>query len=148
MTLCRIGRCGRERSLESHRPVPRVLGPWRTRLGVARQQARGDQRVTPAREQGLGRERRRLTDAPPVRAPSAVPSTLGWVTPTRQRLVAAARPEVPARVAADRKDVDGLAHRVATCGRGWRQAPRPPPGPAGSGSTGPRPRRPCAAPRP
>ena len=113
MTLCWIGRCGRERSLESHRPVPRVLGPWRTRRGVARQQARGDQRVMPAREQGLGRERRRLTDAPPVRATSAVPSTLGWVTPTRQRLVAAARPEVPARVAADRKDVDGLAHRVA-----------------------------------
>ena len=72
------------------------------------------------------RDRLRLKDATPVLATMAVPSTLRRVAQTRQRLLEAARPDAPARVAAadvdaerlrpgtaDLTDVDRLAHRVA-----------------------------------
>ena len=113
-------------ALESHVPVPSVLAQFRTRLGVERHQALFDQFVTQAREQGLVRDRLRLKDATHVLANIAVPSTLRLVAQTRQRLLEAARPYAPARVAAedveaerlrqgtaDLKDVDRLAHRVA-----------------------------------
>ena len=119
-------RCLRDRSLESRVPVPSWLTPCRRRVGVDRQHARVDHVVTPARAQGLVRDRRRLTEATPVLANSAGPSTLRLVAQTRQRLLAAARPEAPARVAAaeadtarlrpapaDRTDVARVAPRVA-----------------------------------
>ena len=113
-------------SLESRLPVPSVLAQFRTRVGVERHQALFDQLVTQAREQGLVRDRLRLKDATHVLANIAVPSTLRLVAQTRQRLLEAARPYAPERVAAeeveaerlrqataDLTDVDRLAHRVA-----------------------------------
>jgi transposase len=113
-------------SLESRLPVPSLLTQFRMRLGVDRHQALFDQLVTQAREQGLVRDRLRLKDATHVLANIAVPSTLRLVAQTRQRLLEAARPYAPERVAAeeaeterlrqataDLKDVDRLAHRVA-----------------------------------
>lgn len=113
-------------SLDSRLPVPSLLSQFRTRLGVERHQALFDQLVTQARDQGLVRDRLRLKDATHVLANIAVPSTLGLVAQTRQRLLAAARPYAPDRVAAeeaevarvrqataDLKDLDRLAHRVA-----------------------------------
>ena len=113
-------------SLESRLPVPSLLTQFRTRLGVERYQALFDQVVTQAREQGLVRDRLRRKDATHVLANIAVPSTLGLVAQTRQRLLEAARPYAPARVAAedteaahvqrttaDLTDVDRLVHRVA-----------------------------------
>lgn len=79
-------------ALESRLPVPSVLSQFRTRLGVERHQALFDQLVTQAREQGLIRDRLRLKDATHILANIAVPSTLGLVAQTRQRLLAAARP--------------------------------------------------------
>ena len=66
-------------SLASRGPVPSVLTPCRTRVGVARYQALCDQVVTQARAYGLIRDRLRLKDATPVLANIAVPSTLGLV---------------------------------------------------------------------
>jgi transposase len=113
-------------SLASRLPVPSLLTQLRTRWGVERHQALFDQLVTQAREQGLVRDRLRLKDATPVLANIAVPSTLRLVAQTRQRLLEAARPYAPERVAAeeaeatrlrqataDLKDLDRLAHRVA-----------------------------------
>jgi transposase len=113
-------------SLESRLPVPSVLTQLRTRLGEQRHQALFDQLVTQAREYGLIRDRLRLKDATHIIANIAVPSTLQLVAQTRQRLLEAARPYAPARVAAeeaeaddvrqataDLKDVDRLVHRVA-----------------------------------
>ena len=119
-------RCFLDLSLESRLPVPSLLTQFRTRLGVERYQALFDQVVTQAREQGLVRDRLRLKDATHILANIAVPSTLGLVAQTRQRLLEAARPYAPARVAAeeaeaehvrqataDLTDVDRLVHRVA-----------------------------------
>ena len=112
-------------SLESRLPVPSLLTQFRTRLGVERYQALFDHVVTQAREQGLVRDRLRLKDATHILANIAVPSTLGLVAQTRQRLLAAAHPYAPERVmaeeaeaarlrqaTADLKDLDRLAHRV------------------------------------
>jgi hypothetical protein len=80
-------------SLTSRWPVPRGLSPGRRRGGVARDQALFAQGVTPARASGLIRDRLRLTDATPVLATIAVPSTLRWVAQPRQRWWDAARPQ-------------------------------------------------------
>ena len=72
--------------------MPSLLSQWRTRLGVAHHQALFDQIVTPAREYGLIRDRRRRQEATPVIAHSAVPSTRRLGAQTRQRLWDAARP--------------------------------------------------------
>jgi hypothetical protein len=85
-------RCLLDLSLESRVPVPSVLSPFRTRLGVARHQALFDHVVTQAREHGLIRDRLRLQDATHVLANIAVPSPLRLVAQTRQRLLATARP--------------------------------------------------------
>ncbi len=58
--------------LESRLPVPSLLAQLRTRWGVERPQALFDHLLTQARAQGLGRERRRLKDAPQGRATLAV----------------------------------------------------------------------------
>ena len=88
-------------SLESRLPVPSLLTQFRTRLGVQRHQALFDQLVTQAREYGLIRDRLRVKDATHILANIAVPSTLRLVAQTRQRLLEAARPYAPERVAAE-----------------------------------------------
>jgi transposase len=99
-------------SLKSPLPVPSLLTQFRTRLGTERHQALFDQRVTQAREYGLIRARLRLKDATQVLANIAVPSTLRLVAQTRQRLLDAARPYAPDRVAAD--EVEAELVRQAT----------------------------------
>ena len=79
-------------SLASRVPGPSLLAQCRTRLGAQRPQALFDQVVTHARVYGLSRDRLRRKDATPVRANSAVPSTLRVVAQTRQRWLDAARP--------------------------------------------------------
>jgi transposase len=100
-------------SLESRLPVPSVLTQFRTRVGVARYQALFDQVVTQARAYGLIRDRLRLKDATHVIANIAVPSTLGVVAQTRQRLLDAARPYAPERVAADEAEVEVVRQATA-----------------------------------
>jgi transposase len=100
-------------SLESRLPVPSLLTQFRTRLGVERHQALFDQVVTQAREQGLVRDRLRLKDATHVLANIAVPSTLRLVAQTRQRLLDAARPYAPERVAADEAEVEVVRQATA-----------------------------------
>jgi len=99
-------------SLESRLPVPSLLAQFRTRLGVERHQALFDHLVTQAREQGLVRDRLRLKDATHVLANIAVPSTLRLVAQTRQRLLEAARPDAPERVAAE--EAEAAVVRQAT----------------------------------
>ena len=82
----------RDRSLTSRVPGPSWRSPWRTRVGVARAQARCAQVVTHARADGLSRDRRRRQDATPVRANLAGPSPLRVVAQTRPRVWDAARP--------------------------------------------------------
>jgi len=114
-----------DRSLESRFPGPSFLTPLRRRLGTERHQALCDHLVTPAREYGLSRDRLRLTDATPVLADLAVPSTLRLVAQRRQRLFDTARPDAPEQVApaeaeaelvrqapADRPDTARLVARV------------------------------------
>ena len=93
-------------SLASPLPVPSLLTPFRTRLGMERHQALFDQLVTQAREYGLIRDRLRLKDATHVLAHLAVPSTLRLVAHTRQRLLDAARPYAPDRGAADEAEAE------------------------------------------
>ena len=90
-------------SRESRVPVPSLLTQFRTRVGVERHQALFDQLVTQAREQGLVRDRLRLKDATQMLANIAVPSTLGLVAQTRQRLWEAARLR---QATADLKDLE------------------------------------------
>jgi len=99
-------------SLESRLPVPSLLTQFRTRLGAQRYQALFDQLVTQAREYGLIRDRLRLKDATHSLANIAVPSTLRLVAQTRQRLLEAARPYAPERVAAE--EAEALQVRQAT----------------------------------
>lgn len=100
-------------SLTSCLPVPSLLSQFRTRLGVARYQALFDQVVTQAREYGLIRDRLRLKDATHVIANIAVPSTLRLVAQTRQRLLDAARPYAPERVAADEAEAEVVRQATA-----------------------------------
>jgi hypothetical protein len=93
-------------SLARRVPGPSWLTPCRTRLGAQRSPALFDQLVTPAREAGVLRDRRRRTDATPSMAHSAVPSPLEVVAQTRQRLVEAARPYAPAPVTADEAEAE------------------------------------------
>lgn len=101
-----------ELSLESRLPVPSLLAQFRSRVGVERHQALFDHLVTQAREQGLVRDRLRLKDATHVLANIAVPSTLRLVAQSRQRLLEAARPYAPERVAAE--EAEAAVVRQAT----------------------------------
>jgi len=100
-------------SLASRLPVPSLLSQFRTRVGVARQQALFDQVVTQAREYGLIRDRLRLKDATHVIANIAVPSTLRLVAQTRQRLLEAARPYAPEQVASDAAEAEVVRQATA-----------------------------------
>jgi transposase len=100
-------------SLESRLPVPSLLAQFRTRVGVERHQALFDQIVTQAREYGLIRDRLRLKDATHILANIAVPSTLRLVAQTRQRLLEAARPYAPERVAAEEAEAEAVRQATA-----------------------------------
>ena len=100
-------------SLERRLPVPSLLAPCRTRWGVERHQALFDQIVTQARERGVVRDRRRRQDTTPILTTIAVPSTLRRVAQTRQRLLDAARPYAPERVATEEAEAEGVRQVTA-----------------------------------
>jgi transposase len=102
-----------DRSLTSRLPVPSVRSQFRTRWGVARDQALFDQVVTHARAYGLLRDRLRLKDATHVLANIAVPSTLRLGAQTRQRLLDAARPYAPEPGAADEAEAEVVRQATA-----------------------------------
>jgi transposase len=86
-------------SLDSELPTAGLMSQFRTRLGHERHQALLNDLVAQARERGLVKDRLRLKDATHVIANIAIPSAIGLVAQTRQRLLAAAQPYAAERVA-------------------------------------------------
>ena len=72
-------------ALESPVPGPRLLSQCRQRLGVDRFTRVFKEILRQGRERGLVRDRRRLKDATPLIATSAIPSTLRVVAQTREQ---------------------------------------------------------------
>jgi transposase len=79
-------------SLESPLPHHTLLTYFRQRLGQDKHQQIFDALVGQAREQGLVKDRLRLKDATHIIANIAIPSTIGLVSQTRQRLLHALQP--------------------------------------------------------
>jgi transposase len=86
-------------SLRSPLPHHTLLTYFRQRLGWQKHQEIFDALVAQARAQGLVKDRLRLKDATHVIANIAIPSTIGLVAQTRQRLLQALRPWATERVA-------------------------------------------------
>jgi len=99
-------------SLDSELPDPSLLSYFRRRLGPERHQQVFDAVVGQAREHGLVKDRLRLKDATHVLANIAIPTTRALVAQARDRLLAAARPYAPERVAAE--EAQAAAVRSAT----------------------------------
>jgi transposase len=112
-------------SLESPLPHDTSMTYFRQRLGPERMQQVFDVLVGQARQLGLVKDRLRLKDATHIIANIAVPSTIRVVAETRDQLLKAVRPFVPARAAEeearaevvrqsteDAKDEERLVQRV------------------------------------
>jgi hypothetical protein len=99
-------------SLRSPLPDPSLLAHFRRRLGPEAHQRVFQDLIAQARRLGLVRDRVRLKDATHVLANIAVPSTLALVARARDRLLEAADPFAPERVAAERDELERL--RAAT----------------------------------
>src|SRR5436853_6940039 len=99
-------------SLKSPLPHDTLLTKFRNRLGVEKHQQIFEDLVAQARAHGLVKDRLRLKDATHVIANIAIPSTIGLVSQTRQRLLAALRPWAAARVA--QEEQQALVVRTAT----------------------------------
>lgn len=112
-------------SLDSKLPVPSLLSQFRARLGEERHKVLFEETVRQAREHGLVKDRLRLKDATHIIANIAIPSTIGLVAQSRDRLLEGARPYRPEQVAyeqaeverirlstSDLKDAERLLHRV------------------------------------
>jgi transposase len=83
-------------------PDPSSLCRFRGRLGQEGFRQVFDQIVATARQNGLVKDRLRIKDATHVIADIALPSTLALVAQTRDKLLAAAEPFDPLRVAGER----------------------------------------------
>lgn len=94
-------------------PDPSSLTYFRGRLGADGFRQVFGQVVAAARQQGLVKDRLRLTDATHVIADIAVPSTLALVAQIRDKLLAATEPFDPERVAGERINIDLLRERTA-----------------------------------
>src|SRR6185437_6854085 len=99
-------------SLRSPLPDPSLLTHFRARLGPEAHQRVFQDLLAQARRLGLVKDRLRLKDATHVLANIAVPSTLALVARVRDRLLEAAEPFAPERVAAERDELERL--RTAT----------------------------------
>ncbi len=86
-------------SIESTLPDPSLLSVFRRRVGPQKHEDLLQALVGQAREAGLVKDRLRLKDATHVIANIAIPSTIRLVAETRDRLLQAAQPLAPARVA-------------------------------------------------
>jgi transposase len=99
-------------SVESPLPVPSLLSPFRTRLGVERFTRVFNEILHQGRAQGLVKARLRLQEATHLIANIAIPSTLRLVAQTREQLLTAAECFSASEVAAHRAQV--AAVRTAT----------------------------------
>lgn len=95
-------------SLESPLPHHTSLTYFRQRVGPERLQPVFDALVSQARKLGLVKDRLRLKDATHIIANIAVPSTVRLVAEMRDRLLDALRPFVPARVAQEEAQAEGI----------------------------------------
>jgi transposase len=112
---CRVNMAYRfflDLSLHSDLPDPSTLCYFRSRIGVETFQKVFQDLIAQAREMGLVKDRLRLKDATHILANIAVPSTLRLVAQTRTRLLEAARPLAPDRVAVE--EAEAARVRVAT----------------------------------
>jgi IS5 family transposase len=98
--------------LDAPLPHHSLLSKFRSRLGPDKFQAVFDDIIAQARGYGLVKDRLRLKDATHVIANVAVPSTLGLVAQTRDRLLGAVEPFDPTWVAEQRAEVESI--RTAT----------------------------------
>jgi transposase len=99
-------------SLHSDLPHPSLLTYFRDRSGPQTHQKIFQDLIAQARQQGLVKDRLRLTDATHILATIAVPSTLSLVAQTRDQLLEAARPFAADTVAQEHAEADRL--RTAT----------------------------------
>jgi transposase len=102
-------------SLQDPLPDPSLLSLFRGRLGVEGHQDIFQEIVAQGREHGLVKDRLRLKDATHVIADVAIPTTLALLAQTRDKLLTAAEPFDPLRVAGERARVDVI--RASTEGR-------------------------------
>lgn len=101
-------------SLKDELPDASSLSVFRGRLGVEGHRKIFADVVAQARAHGLVKDRLRLKDATHVIADVAVPTTLALVAQTRNKLLTAAEPFDPVRVAGERGRLDVL--RLSTEG--------------------------------
>ena len=95
-------------------PDPSLLCLFRGRLGQDGFRKVFRQVVSFAREHGLVKDRLRLKDASHVIADVAIPTTLALVAQARDKLLAAAEPFEPVRVAGERANVELLREANAS----------------------------------
>jgi hypothetical protein len=111
-------------SLHSELPHPTSLTHFRERLGGDKHQAVFEDIVAQARECGLVKDRLRLKDATHVLANIAIPSTIRLVGQIRGKLLTAARPFAPERVAAEEQQADTVRASTADLSGEERLVPR------------------------
>jgi transposase len=111
-------------SLCSALPDPSLLTHFRARLGPEAHQRVFQDLIAQARRLGLVKDRLRLKDATHVLANIAVPSTLALVAQVRDRLLEAATPFAPERVAAERDELERLRTATADLADAQRLAHR------------------------
>jgi transposase len=99
-------------ALDSQLPHPSLLSVFRKRLGEAKYQSVFAGIVEQARSFGLVKDRLRLKDATHIIANIAVPATIRLLAQTRKRLLEAARPFAPERVAEE--ETHAQAIHIAT----------------------------------
>jgi transposase len=102
-------------TLKDQLPDPSLLCVFRGRLGVAKHQEIFHEVVAQAREHGLVKDRLRLKDATHVIADVAIPTTLGLLAQTRDKLLLAAELFDPLRVEGERARVEMI--HTSTKGR-------------------------------
>ena len=95
-------------SLESALPVSSLLSQFRSRVGEDRYQQLFDAIVSQARSKGLVKDRLRIKDATHIIANIAIPSTIGLVAKTRDRLLDSARPYASRQVGEEEEKADQI----------------------------------------
>ena len=99
-----------------HLPDKSLMGRFRARVGPEGYERLFHALLAQAREHGLIRDRLRIKDATHIIADIAVPAGLSLVAQARNRLMNAADPYDPERVAGERVKIDTI--RASTDGRG------------------------------
>jgi transposase len=107
-------------SSQSSLPHPTSMTYFRERIGTSRLQEVFHAVLGQARELGLVRDRLRLKDATHVLANIAIPSTIGLVRQTRERLLAALQPFLPAYADAERLRAEEIRQASNDCPDGER----------------------------